>query len=246
MTPGRPRPASLAAELRGIRRELRSVARPSMAAEMRRYLGSPLPTLAVAVPEVHRIVRGFRRRTGPRIAPALLPLLRALWAAGTYDERLVAIELLDRYEEAQDRTTWELADRWVPEASGWALSDSLAAGPVAGMLSRGVGRFPEMLRWAGSSDPWRRRASVYALHDLVLAGDLDRPFRLLERLVADPEPWVQRAVGTWLRECGKQDPVRTERFLRRHATRLAPRALTVAIERSSGALRAALRRARSA
>ena len=93
-------------------------------------------------------------------------------------------------------------------STGWALSDSLAAGPVARMVADDPRRFSQLLRWTRSRNMWRRHAAAYALHDLVLGGDLDRPLSLLERLVRDPEFWVQRAVGTWLRECWKRDPVR--------------------------------------
>ncbi len=107
-------------------------------------------------------------------------------------------------------------------------------------------RFSQLLRWTRSRNMWRRHAAAYALHDLVLGGDLDRPLSLLERLVRDPEFWVQRAVGTWLRECWKRDPVRTDRVLRRHVRVLAPVTITVATERAPKSYRRKLRAARSA
>ena len=191
-------------------------------------------------------MRESRRRSGPLDSARLRPLLVGLWSGGTYDERIVALELLDRHVEAHDEATWRLAARWVDQATGWALSDSLAAGPVARMVAEDPRRLADLLRWTRSRNFWRRRAATYALHDLVLAGDLDRPFALLERLRSDPEFWVQRAVGTWLRECWKKDRGRTERFLRRHARTLASVTLTVATERATKSLRTELRLAREA
>jgi len=105
-------------------------------------------------------------------------------------------------------------------------------------------RFRDLQRWAKSGNPWRRRVAVYALHDWVLAGELDRPFRLLRALLYDEEFWVQRAVGTWLRECWKRDRRRTEAFLRAHVRGLPRVVITVATERAPKALREELRRDR--
>src|SRR5437870_2422531 len=103
-------------------------------------------------------------------------------------------------------------------------------------------RCSEVLRWTRSTNIWRRRASTYAMHDLVFAGELDQPFRILEKLLYDDEFWVQRAVGTWLRECWKRDRRRTEAFLRKHIRGLRPVTITVATERAPKALRLDLRR----
>jgi 3-methyladenine DNA glycosylase AlkD len=233
-------------EHRWVRRALSAHARPGRSAALQDYVGSPLPTLAVPAPDLHRIVGEFRRRNGPRTSAELRPLLERLWSGATFEERIVAIELLDRYVEAHDRAAWRLAGSWVDEATGWGLSDSLAAGPIARMVADEPRRFSDVLRWTRSRNLWRRRASTYALHDLVLDSDLDRPFILLRRLEADPEFWVQRAVGTWLRECWKKDARRTERFLRDRAHMIATVALTVATERAPRSLRAELRAARVA
>jgi 3-methyladenine DNA glycosylase AlkD len=154
----------------------------------------------------------------------------------------VAIELLGSELLADDEGAWRLESRWVDSATGWALSDSLAAGPIADQVAAHPVRFRELLRWTRSENLWRRRASTYALRAWVRSGELDRPFTLLKRLLDDPEGWVQRAVGTWLRECWKKDESRTERFLRREVPRLAPVTLTVATERAPRKLREELRR----
>jgi 3-methyladenine DNA glycosylase AlkD len=233
------------AEHRWILGELRRRSRPALAPSLKEYLGSPLPTFAVSAPELHRIVAEYRRREGRKSADELRPLLGALWGGASYDERIVAIELMDRFPEAHDAGMWTVASRWVEDATGWALSDSLAAGPLARMVAEDPRRYAEIVRWTRSRNLWRRRAATYALHDLVLGGETDRPLALLERLVPDPEFWVQRAVGTWLRECWKKDARRTERFLRRHARALAPVTLTVATERAPKTLRAELRARRA-
>ena len=244
--PGRAMPTFAATERARILAALQTHANRAQGPFLRAYLGSPLPVLGVRTPDYRRIVRDVRTRLGPTPAERLPTLLQALWSGTWFEERAVAIELLVVYRDRNDARTFRLAEPWVDSATGWALSDSLAAGPIARMVAAEPGRFRELLRWTRSPNLWRRRAATYALRDWVRSGDLDRPFRLLERLVDDPEFWVQRAVGTWLRECWKKDRLRTERFLRRHARALSRLAITVATERASKRFRAELRRAHTA
>ena len=124
------------------------------------------------------------------------------------------------------------------------MCDSIGGGPIARMVRGDPAKFREVLRWTKSANPWRRRVSLYAMHDLVLAKELDKPFLLIERLLSDQEFWVQRAVGTWLRECWKRDEPRTGAFLRKHVRGLPKVVITVATERAPRTLREELRRKR--
>jgi 3-methyladenine DNA glycosylase AlkD len=237
------RNAWVAAEHARILREL-GLRRGSSGNEaLRSYLGSPLRVLGMRVPDLRRVVGASVRRLSSRPLPDALALVRSLWKGKLFEERLVAIELLGRPPLVNDEFAWRVGSRWVDAATGWALSDSLASGPIATQVAARPERFAALLDWTGSLNLWRRRASAYALRAWVRAGELDRPFTLLERLLDDPERWVQRAVGTWLRECWKADRARTERFLRNEVGRLAPVTLTVATERASKSFRAELRRA---
>jgi 3-methyladenine DNA glycosylase AlkD len=216
---------------------------PSGIESLRSYLGSPVPVLGVSAPELRRVVAAAARRLVARSPAERRALVRSLWEGSFFEEKMVAIELLGRPPLVKDALAWCLGERWVDAATGWALSDSLASGPIATLVAGRPERFGELLGWTASRNLWRRRASTYALRAWVRAGELDRPFELLARLLDDPERWVQRAVGTWLRECWKEDRARTERFLRREVRRLAPVTITVATERAPQGFREELRRA---
>ena len=208
------------------------------------YLGSPVPVLGVPVPDLRKIVSGFKKTHKDVDAKTLNPLAASLWDGATFEEKAVAINLLDACLKILDEDSWTLLDRWANEATGWGLCDWLGMGLIAKIVYRQPRRFQEILGWTKSTNPWRRRIAVYALRNFVFAGELDKPFRLLERLLYDPEVWVQRAVGTWLRECWKKDPRRTEAFLRKHVRGLPKVVITVATERAPAVFRAELRRGR--
>ena len=220
---------------------LRSRVRPGAWEKLQAYLGSPVPVLGLSTAQIREVQNAFAREHPDLSAAEVNALAKALWGGETWEEKVLGIGLLDRRREVLDEASWRLADSWVDSATGWGLSDGLAAGPVSFMVRSRPKRFTEILRWTKAENFWRRRAATYALNEFVRAGDLDRPFRLLERLLYDEEFWVQRAVGTWLRECWKKDARRTEAFLLAHSPGLPPVTVTVATERSSKAFRAKLR-----
>jgi len=233
-------------DVEGTRRALlaglRRAERPATKFDLQSYLGSPYPVLGLSVPQLRRIVSLFWRAHKDLSSRDLNALAARLWRGQTFEEKALAMSLLSRYRKALDDATWHLVDRWAEDATGWGLCDSLGMGPVAAMVYDKPARFSELLRWTPSDNPWRRRISAYALRDMVHAKEFDKPFRLLERLLYDKEFWVQRAVGTWLRECWKRDPRRTEAFLRRHVRGLPPVVITVATERAPKSFREELRR----
>jgi 3-methyladenine DNA glycosylase AlkD len=206
------------------------------------YLGSPVPVLGLRVPTLQTILTGFVKTHPDVTSSEMNALAAALWSGDVLEEKALAIMLLNRFAKILNEASWALADRWVDEATGWALSDALASGPIAKMVRGNPSRFDEILRWTRSDNIWRRRASTYAMHDFVFAGELDKPFKILEELLYDDEFWVQRAVGTWLRECWKKDRRRTEAFLRKHVRGLPRVVITVATERAPKAFREELRR----
>ena len=221
--------------------QLRKAPKVASAADLQSYVGSPVPVLGLSVPTMRGIVAAFAKAHQRLSAAELNALGAALWANPVFEEKSLAILLLGRYEKILDEDSWRLADGWVDAATGWALSDALASGPIAGMVYAKPSRFQDLLRWTRAKNLWRRRASTYALHRFVRAGELNEPFQLLEKLLYDEEFWVQRAVGTWLRECWKKDRHGTEVFLRHHAVGLPPVTITVATERAPKAFRIELR-----
>ncbi len=213
---------------------------------MQACAGSPYPVLGLSVPELRSILRSFANVHPRLMAAEVNALAGALWSGPTYEEKAMAIALMSRYRKALDDTSWALAGQWVDDATGWALSNGLASGPIAAMVYARPARFRDVMGWTRADHFWRRRAATYAMRDFVFSGELERPFRLLQRLLFDTEFWVQRAVGTWLRECWKQDHRRTEAFLRRNVRGLPPVVISVATERAPKTFREELRRRRGA
>jgi 3-methyladenine DNA glycosylase AlkD len=140
----------------------------------------------------------------------------ALLDSDTYEERMVAVSILDFKARARnaDRAalydlwmrrldridTWDYIDRSAPRVVGWYLLDK----------PRDV-----LFDLARSPNRWHRRIAITAAFWIIRAGDLDDPLALCEILAGDAEHLVQTNVGVALREIGRVDRGRLEEFLSR-------------------------------
>src|SRR3990172_1079542 len=232
----------VAALRREVERGIRAGGKRRADPWLQKYVGSPVPVLGLGTAQMREVLDGFAKAHPNLDARTVHALADSLWRGHVAEERWAGIGILERHSEVWNEASWRMADRWVDGAVGWGLCDSLGAGPIADMVYARPARFRELLRWTLSKNFWRRRVSTYALKRFVRAGELDKPLALLERLLYDPEFWVQRAVGTWLRECWKKDERRVRGFLLKHARGLPPVTITVATERAPKAFREELRR----
>lgn len=227
-----------------IVRDLKSRGTPGGNPALQAYLGSPYPVLGLSSPEMRDVMKAKKSEFKQMNVEELNTLSELLWAGPTLEEKSFAISLFDGYSRLLDDESWSIMNRWIEQASGWALCDSLGSGPISSMLYGDPGCFKEVLGWTLSKNLWRRRISAYAMRNFVFAGELEKPFTLLEKLLYDKEFWVQRAVGTWLRECWKKDRQKTEAFLLGHVRGLPRVVITVATERAPRTFKEELRRKR--
>jgi len=97
-------------------------------------------------------------------------------------------------------------------------------------------RFPELVAqiktWARSPNRWVRRASLVSFIRLARKGDyLDAIYEISASLFADSDDLIQKANGWLLREAGKADRQRLEKFLLQHGPEIPRTTLRYAIER---------------
>jgi len=137
---------------------------------------------------------------------------------------------------------WLLSDakRWLAAGlcASWATTDALSSLVIAEVLRRFPDRIATLPSWTRSRNLWVRRAAAVSLVPLARRGQaLDGAYAVAAALLGDDEDLVHKATGWLLREAGRTDVHRLERFLLRHGPRLPRTALRYAIERLPAARR---------
>jgi 3-methyladenine DNA glycosylase AlkD len=155
----------------------------------------------------------------------------------------IGIEVLARYR--RDFTprllpTWK---RWLADnhSANWATTDAICGYLIGPLLVQHPQLTERMRRWSRDRSLWVRRASAVSLIPSVRKRiALDLAYDVAQTLHASTEDLIQKAVGWMLREAGKADPVRLERYLRGNLPAIPRTTLRYAIERFSEPTRRAL------
>lgn len=155
----------------------------------------------------------------------------------------VAVETLARFRRRCQPRHLRVWKRWLASnaADNWATTDAICGMLIGPLLLA----HPELVRgmaaWAHSRNLWVRRAAIVGLLAPLRRHDvLDDVYAIAGVLHKDEADLIQKAVGWALREAGKVDPRRLERYLRANGNRIPRTTIRYAIERFPTARRAAL------
>ena len=125
--------------------------------------------------------------------------------------------LFDLYLDRHDRiNNWDMVDRGAPYIVGGYLFDK----------PRTI-----LKKLARSKNIWERRTAIVATYYFIRQHQVEDTFAIAELLVYDKERLINMAVGSWIREAGKQDRQRLINFLDRYAATMPRITLRYAIEK---------------
>ncbi len=239
-----PRAAAAAA-----RRQLARLARPAGDFDASRYFrGSEnLGFFNVGTAKMRALATSIVRehRENWTVGEALAfaePLVRDRYL----EAKSVGIEVVARYRREFTPALLPTFKRWLRAgySANWATTDAICGYLIGPLLVT----YPRLARnvaeWSRDRNMWVRRASAVSLIPLMRTGaGLDLAYGVAPALHADAEDLIQKAVGWMLREAGKQDAARLERYLRQHGPAIPRTTLRYAIERFSPRARAELLKA---
>lgn len=129
--------------------------------------------------------------------------------------------------------------RWLARyCTDWASCDNLCGEVVGPLLADHLELIPELRAWRTSPKLYVRRASAVALLPAIRNGDgHDAAYDVALLLGQEEHHLLQKAAGWVLREVGKADMPRLERFLRTHGRELGRTTVSYAVERFEPARR---------
>jgi 3-methyladenine DNA glycosylase AlkD len=229
-----------------VRRELEAQGRPAGAFDASRYFRTTehlefLNVRSAAVRALARQVAQEHRETWT--VDDAIAFADLMIRDPHLEVKGLAIELLARYRRDFPASLFATCKRWLArsDAANWATTDLLCGavlGPLLGAHRQLVAR---LATWSRHRNLWVRRASAVALIPLVRRGEaLDDGYAVASRLRGDQADLIQKAAGWLLREAGKTDPGRLERYLRAGGPSIPRTTLRYAIERFPPDARAGL------
>lgn len=196
---------------------LRSLASSERAEQEKRYQKSKWEHWGVAVPRMDVAIRETLKDPPPA---ALLALSARLWDEPVWDLKIVAARLLARDAVPPTERLWRFTRARIASLDGWAVADNLAMVGSRCLLAD-PRRLDDVEKWVASRHLWTRRAAlVFTLPWTKKGHDPERMLGWAAALAGDPEWFIQKAIGWWLRELSKRDGPRVRRFLDEHGAPL--------------------------
>ncbi|OEF97076.1 DNA alkylation repair protein [Desulfuribacillus alkaliarsenatis] len=154
-----------------------------------------------------------------------------------YEVRMGAVTIM-RHKARQKQTTEEVKEqlyhlyfRRHDRINNWDLVDAAAADVIGGYLYE-KDRSP-LYQLAQSENVWERRTAIVSTHYFIKQGDVQETFALAEILRNDDNEYINKAVGSWVREAGKKDEKALLKFLESYASSLPRVTLRFAVEKLS-------------
>lgn len=239
--PDRLRPEVRAA--RKLRDALAALADPAAARRARAFFKphDRVRLLGVPAPALRRLAADLWRREAREWSyEQAIAFADLLVTRPELEAKAVGLLLFGRCQSRLDPRALRVARDWLRAGriADWATTDTLCAVVLRPLLDRRRELRPRVVSWSRSTNPWVRRAAAVSLTSLAARGEaLGEAYAVARLLARDRHPLVEQAAGWLLREAGKADPDRLERFLLRHGRAFGRRAVRYAIERFPAARR---------
>jgi 3-methyladenine DNA glycosylase AlkD len=150
------------------------------------------------------------------------------------EAKSVGIEVVARYRRDFTPRLLPAWQHWLADnhSANWATTDSICGVLIGPLLLQHPELAARMHVWARDRNMWVRRASIVGLIPRARCGEsLGLVYDIARRLHTDQEDLIQKAVGWTLREAGKTDMPRLERYLRANGAAIPRTTLRYAIER---------------
>lgn len=151
------------------------------------------------------------------------------------NHRLGAVSILDwkaRNKKTSNEERKEIFKAYIENHNwidNWGLVDRSAPYVVGGYL-HDKDKKP-LYDLAKSKNPMERRTAIVSTYYFIRKNETEDTFKIAEILVNDKDEYVQKAVGSWIREAGKKNEKRLKKFLDKHATKMPRVMLRYAIEK---------------
>jgi len=216
-------------------KRLKELSDPVRAEGAQRYFRETVLFLGVSTPEMRNLAQEVYQKIRPEWGVDEATEFCAIMLKNPYHEvRGLGIITFERYRKDFPVSAFATIKGWLlaDYCNSWALVDVLCPTSVGALLEK----YPDLVKaikgWTKSPNRWVRRASIVSFLKLAKKIQyLDAIYNIVRSHFADSDDLIQKASGWLLREAGKTDPARLEKFLRQNGPAIPRTTLRYAIER---------------
>lgn len=225
-------PAAVAAE---ALRRLAAMADNERARQVQNYFKQSVRSFGVGSPQVRELARQLHEATRKEWSVGdAVALCDRLFPRPELEAKSVAALVMLRYHKDFSRPLFGTIYGWLAKdrLDNWAAVDIFCPQALGTLLARYPELLTEIEKWAPDRNRWVRRASIVAFLKLVRRDEYLGPaYAMAASHFAAKDDLVQKAAGWLLREAGKRDMQRLEKFLLDHGPAIPRTTLRYAIER---------------
>ncbi len=215
--------------------KLAAKADPERARQVQKYFKETVRSFGIPSPRVRALAAelylGVKKEWG--IAQAL-QLCAILFPRPELEAKGIAALILARYKKAFPPELCGQVKEWLAKnyLDNWASVDIFCPEIMGTLLLRYPELVKEIKTWPRHPNRWVKRAAIVSFLKLTKqAGFLDIIYQQAIALFPVADDLIQKANGWVLREAGKRDMPRLERFLLAHGPDIPRTSLRYAIER---------------
>jgi len=215
--------------------KLKAQADPERARQVQKYFKETVRSFGIPSPAVRAMAAEFFISIKKEwdIFQAL-QLCAILFPRPELEAKAIAALILARYKKEFQPQLFGQVKGWLAKnyLDNWASVDTFCPEVMGTLLLR----YPELVReiktWPSHPNRWVKRASIVSFLKLTKKeGFLDIIYEQAIKLFPVDDDLIHKANGWVLREAGKRDMARLERFLLKHGPAIPRTTLRYAIER---------------
>lgn len=219
---------------------------PVRAEGARRYFKEEFQCFGLTAPELRSVAAEIFATVRPVwTVDEAIELCDLLLPNPYHEAKVAAILILERYRRQFPERLFFKIRSWLEQnfLNTWATVDALCPGCVGRLLEEFPDLRSKIKAWARSPNRWVRRASIVSLLRLAKSqANQDVIYEMAKSHLGDRDDLIQKANGWLLREAGKKDHRRLEKFLLENGPKIPRTTLRYAIERFEASKRDALLR----
>lgn len=185
--------------------------------------------LGLSVPQQRQVAKKYSDLTFKE--------LQELLSSKIHEHRLTALFILMmKYKKSTDGEKKDIFDFYLKNTeniNNWDLVDLSAPNIVGDYLLELENDRSVLYKLAMSKNLWKKRIAMLSTYAFIKRGQFTDTLKISEILLNDTHDLIHKAVGWMLREVGKKNQEKEEKFLQKHYHQMPRTMLRYAIEKFS-------------